>query len=56
VDELCSALTRLRSNPTELESFRANCLKGAQNYDRTNLALRMMRMLEETAARRERSV
>jgi glycosyltransferase involved in cell wall biosynthesis len=56
VDELCSALTRLRSNPTELESFRANCLKGAQNYDRTNLALRMMRMLEETAVRRERSV
>ena len=56
VDELCSALTRLRSNPTELESFRANCLKGAQNYDRTNLALRMMRVLEETVGRRERSV
>ena len=56
VDELCSALTRLRSNPTELESFRANCLKGAQNYDRTNLALRMMRVLEETVGLRERSV
>jgi glycosyltransferase involved in cell wall biosynthesis len=52
VDQLCAALTRLRSNPAELESFRANCLKGAQNYDRTNLALKMMRMLEETAARR----
>jgi glycosyltransferase involved in cell wall biosynthesis len=52
VDELCAALARLRSNPAELESFRANCLKGAQNYDRTNLALKMMRMLEETAAKR----
>jgi glycosyltransferase involved in cell wall biosynthesis len=52
VDQLCAALTRLRSNPAELESFRANCLKGAQNYDRTNLALKMMRMLEETAAKR----
>jgi glycosyltransferase involved in cell wall biosynthesis len=51
VDQLCAALTRLRSNPAELESFRANCLKGAQNYDRTNLALKMMRMLEETAAK-----
>jgi glycosyltransferase involved in cell wall biosynthesis len=52
VDQLCAALTRLRSNPAELESFRANCLKGAQNYDRTNLALKMMLMLEETAAKR----
>ncbi len=51
VDQLCAALTRLRSNPAELESFRANCLKGAQNYDRTNLALKMMLMLEETAAK-----
>ncbi len=46
VDELVAALERLKSNPAELEQFRANCLKGAQNYDRTNLALKMLRVLE----------
>ena len=52
VDELVAALRRLKENPTELDQFRASCLKGAQNYDRTNLALRMMRILESVAARR----
>ena len=52
VDQLCDALVRLKSNPAELDEFRARCLKGAQNFDRTNLALRMMRILEETVARR----
>jgi glycosyltransferase involved in cell wall biosynthesis len=51
VDELCAALTRLRSNPEELAEFRANCLRGAQNYDRRNLALRMMAMVESAARR-----
>ena len=51
-DELCAALQRLKSNPAELDEFRARCLKGAQNYDRTNLALRMMKILENTVARR----
>ena len=51
-DELCAALQRLKSNPVELDEFRARCLKGAQNYDRTNLALRMMKILENTVARR----
>ena len=51
-DELCAALQRLKSNPDELDEFRARCLKGAQNYDRTNLALRMMKILENTVARR----
>jgi glycosyltransferase involved in cell wall biosynthesis len=52
VDALCEALLRLKSNPTELEQFRANCLRGAQNYDRRNLALRMMRILEDTVGKR----
>ena len=52
VDELCAALQRLKSNPAELDEFRSRCLKGAQNYDRTNLALRMMKILEDTVARR----
>jgi glycosyltransferase involved in cell wall biosynthesis len=50
VDQLCAALQRLSSDRTELDRFRASCLKGAQNYDRTNLALRMMRILEDVAA------
>jgi glycosyltransferase involved in cell wall biosynthesis len=50
--QLCDALVRLKSNPAELEQFRARCLKGAQNFDRTNLALRMMKILEQTAAGR----
>jgi glycosyltransferase involved in cell wall biosynthesis len=52
VDELVAALRRLKDNPAELDQFRASCLKGAQNYDRTNLALKMMRILEGVAARR----
>ena len=52
VDELVAALRRLKENPSELEQFKASCLKGAQNYDRTNLALRMMKILENTVARR----
>ncbi len=52
VDELVAALRRLKENPAELDQFKASCLKGAQNYDRTNLALKMMRILEGVAARR----
>ena len=52
VDELVAALRRLKENPAELEQFKASCLKGAQNYDRTNLALKMMRILESVAAKR----
>jgi glycosyltransferase involved in cell wall biosynthesis len=53
VDELCAAIERLRSSPAELEAFKSRCLEGAQNYDRTNLALKMMRVLEDVAARRK---
>jgi hypothetical protein len=52
VDELVAALRRLKENPSELEQFKVSCLKGAQNYDRTNLALKMMRILESVAAKR----
>jgi glycosyltransferase involved in cell wall biosynthesis len=52
VDELCAALSRLKSNPAELDAFKASCLKGALNYDRTNLALRLMRILEDVAAKK----
>ena len=51
-DALVAALCRLKENPAELAQFKASCLKGAQNYDRTNLALKMMRILESVAARR----
>ena len=52
VDELCAAIERLKSNPAELEAFKSRCLKGAQNYDRTNLARRMMKILEDVAAKK----
>jgi glycosyltransferase involved in cell wall biosynthesis len=52
VDELCAALSRLKSNPAELDAFKASCLKGALNYDRTGLALRLMRILEDVAAKK----
>ena len=51
-EQLCAALVRLKSNPAELDAYRARCLKGAQNFDRTNLALRMMKILEATVAGR----
>ncbi len=51
-DALVVALRRLKENPAELAQFKASCLKGAQNYDRTNLALKMMRILEGVAAKR----
>lgn len=51
-DALVAALRRLKENPAELAQFKASCLKGAQNYDRTNLALKMMRILEGVAAER----
>jgi len=53
VDELCTAIRRMRDDPAEMQRFRERCLKGAQNYDRTNLALKMMRVLEDVAAGRK---
>lgn len=50
-DELCAALARLRDRPEELAAFRARCLEAAQHYDRTNLAMRMLKVLEGVARR-----
>jgi len=50
-DELCAALTRLREHPEEMAAFRARCLEAAQHYDRTNLAMRMLKVLEGAAQR-----
>jgi glycosyltransferase involved in cell wall biosynthesis len=49
VDELCAALRSLKSDPVKLENFRRECLRAANNYDRSFLALRMLRVLEDTA-------
>jgi colanic acid biosynthesis glycosyl transferase WcaI len=50
VDALCEALRTLKSDPAKLEAYRRECLRAANNYDRTYLALRMLRVLEDTAA------
>lgn len=50
VDQLCAALRGLKSDPAGLDAYRLACLRAANNYDRTYLALRMLRVLEDTAA------
>ena len=51
VDQLCEALQSLKSDPARLVRFREQCLRAAGNYDRTYLALRMLKVLEDAAAR-----
>ena len=51
VDQLCEALQSLKSDPARLARFREQCLRAAGNYDRTYLALRMLKVLEDAAAR-----
>ena len=51
VDQLCEALQSLKSDPARLAIFREQCLRAAGNYDRTYLALRMLKVLEDAAAR-----
>jgi glycosyltransferase involved in cell wall biosynthesis len=51
VDQLCEALRSLKSDPARLARFREQCLRAAGNYDRTYLALRMLKVLEDAAAR-----
>ncbi len=46
-DELCRSLIELRSNKPLYDSLRANCIKAAKNYDRSDLASRMLAILEE---------
>ena len=50
VEQLCHALRSLKSDAVQLDTFRRECLRAANNYDRTYLALRMLRVLEDTAA------
>ncbi len=45
--ELCQALIELRSNKPLYDSLRANCLEAAKNYDRSDLASRMLAILQE---------
>lgn len=51
VDQLCEALQSLKSDPARLARFREQCLRAAGNYDRTYLALRMLKVLEDVVAR-----
>ncbi len=51
VEELCSAIERLRANPSELERFRRNCREAAGQFDRGFLAKQMLAILESVALR-----
>ncbi len=46
-DRLCGRLIELRSNKPLYDSLRANCIRAAKNYDRSDLASRMLAILEE---------
>ncbi|MGA2733309.1 MAG: glycosyltransferase family 4 protein [Syntrophobacteraceae bacterium] len=46
-DQLCRRLIELRSNKALYDSLRAKCIKAAKNYDRSDLASRMLAILEE---------
>ena len=54
VDQLVAALERFKANPAELAGYRERCLAGAQRFDRANLAMRMLRILEDTVAASKR--
>lgn len=49
-DDLCNGLTRLKNEPDLYEALRLNCLTSARHYDRKNLALGMLTILEETVS------
>jgi hypothetical protein len=48
--DLADRVMRLANAPEALQSFRENCAKSAKQFDRSELALRMLRVLEETVA------
>jgi glycosyltransferase involved in cell wall biosynthesis len=52
--QLVDALQRFKANPAELAGYRQRCLAGAQHFDRANLAMRMLRILEATVAAHRR--
>jgi glycosyltransferase involved in cell wall biosynthesis len=49
VDELCDALWRCSSNPSELAEFRQRCLTAAGHFDRKFLAMKMLGVLKGIA-------
>jgi glycosyltransferase involved in cell wall biosynthesis len=51
--DLADRVMRLANAPEALQSFRENCAKSAKQFDRSELALRMLRVLEETVAMRQ---
>jgi hypothetical protein len=52
--QLVDALQRFKANPAELAGYRQRCLAGAQHFDRANLAMRMLRILQATVAAHRR--
>ncbi len=51
--DLADQVIRLANAPGVLQSFRANCAESAKQFDRSELALKMLRVLEETVATRQ---
>jgi glycosyltransferase involved in cell wall biosynthesis len=49
VDQLVDGLLRLQANPALRQAYRDKCLANAGHYNRADLALRMLRVLERTA-------
>ena len=45
-DALCDGLVKLAEDPALYEQYRSNALAGAKNYDRSELARKMLRVLE----------
>lgn len=52
-DALCAGITRLHADAQLYESFRASGLSAARRYDRSELAGKMLRVLENLVARRD---
>lgn len=51
-DQLVASLLRLKADPALLQGYRDQCLSAAGHYDRAELGLRMLRVLEVAAGRR----
>ena len=51
-DQLVASLLRLKAGPALLQGYRSRCLVAARHYDRAELGLRMLRVLEGAATRR----
>jgi glycosyltransferase involved in cell wall biosynthesis len=52
VDQLVASLLRLRADPARLQQYRSQGLLSARRYDRSNLGMRMLQLLEATATKR----